>query len=122
MISGDNSSSTSYTHVGKAIGTGIVIGDNSSVVIGQTQHPMQVELLRKLEEFTDLLAFYESSVEDAPDVLDSLLEAQREVREPEPRWPMLRVSLRRIAASVSGVAALTEAVNNILALLSRIPR
>lgn len=121
MTSSDNS--VSY-RVGDVTGTGIVIGNHSSssVITGQTLSPMQIELSRKLEEFIDLLASHESSVQDAPDVRQSLLKVQREVGVAEPRWGTVRKRLSGIAASVGGVAALTEAMNNILALLGRIPR
>lgn len=124
MMANDKNTPASNRWVGEVTGTGIVIGDNSSasVVMGQMQSSTQIELSQKLGDFIDLLARHEGSVEDATDVRKALLEAQREVAESAPRWPILRTLLRGIAVSVSGVTALTEAMNNILALLGRMPR
>jgi len=86
------------------------------------QSSIQIELSKKLEEFTDLVAHHEGAVEDAPNVRKAVQEAQREVAQSAPRWPILHMLFRGIAASVSGVAALTDAMNGILTLLGRMPR
>jgi hypothetical protein len=120
----DNSGSASYRNIGDVTGTGIVIGDgsSSSVVIGQSLSPIQTELSEKLDDFMDLLTRHEDSVEDARGMRESLVEAQREARQPSPRWPVVRTLLRGIAASVSGVVALTDAMNNILTIIGRLPK
>lgn len=124
MTSKDDASSVSYNKIGDVTGTGIVIGDgsSSSVVIGQWLSPVQIELSRRLDEFMDLLAHHERSMDDAVGVRKSLMEAQREAGDPSPRWPIVRTLLRGIAASVNGVGVLTEAINNILVIVARIQK
>lgn len=117
----DSGNSVSYRNI-RARGTGIVIGDGSSVVMGQSLSPMQSELLGKLDEFMDLLAHHEDLIEDASDVSESLMAAQREAAKPSPRWPVVRTMLRGIAASVSRVATLTDAINSILEIVGRITK
>jgi hypothetical protein len=113
--------SVSYRKI-RVQGTGIVIGDGSSVVIGQSPSPMPSELLRKLDEFLDLLANHEGSIEGASDVRESVMEVQREAAEASPRWAVVRILLGGIAASVNGVATLAGAINNILEVVGRISR
>ena len=124
MTSRDDASSVSYNKIGDVTGTGIVIGDgsSSSVTIGQSLSPIQIELSGKLDEFMGLLAQHERSVDDAAGVRESLMKAQREAGEPSPKWPIVRTLLRGIAASVNGVAVLTEAINNILVIVARVQK
>jgi hypothetical protein len=118
---GDSGSSKSYGNI-TAQGTGIVIGDGSSAVVWHSPSPMQTELLRKLDDFMGLLARYEGSLEDASEVRESLMEAQREAAEPSPRWPVVRTLLRKIAVSVRRVATLTDAINGILEIVGHISK
>jgi hypothetical protein len=121
MTNKGNASSNSNTNISVS-GTGIVIGDGSSVVVGQSPQPIQMELSVELGEFMNLLARHEDAVDDPPGIRECLMQAQREVAEPSPRWPIVRTLLRGIAASVSGAAVLTEAINNILVIVGRIPK
>jgi hypothetical protein len=122
MISKDESASSKCYRNITAQGTGIVIGDGSSVVIGHSPPPMQVELLRKLDDFMDLLARHEGVLEDPSDVRESLIEAQHEAAAPSPRWTVVRALLGRIADSVRRVATLTEAINGIIEIVGHISK
>lgn len=119
MKNADYSSSNSYISTGDVAGTGIVIGNGSSVNIGQSPEPTQPELIRSLDELIALLGQYEGSIEDESGLRESIMEARREIGKPTPRWAVVRTLLRGIAAGVTGVAALTDAVGNILAIVSK---
>lgn len=83
---------------------------------------MQAELLRKLDDFMELLARHEGVLEDPSDVRESLIEAQHEVAAPSPRWTVVRALLGRIADSVRRVATLTEAINGIIEIVGHISK
>jgi hypothetical protein len=119
MTKRGDGSSISHFITGDVSGTGIVIGNESSVVIGQSPEPMQPELIRSLDKLIELLEQYESSIEDEPGLRESIMEARREIGKPMPRWAFVRTLLRGIAASVAGVSALTDAVGNILTIVSK---
>jgi len=122
MISKGESASSKYYRNVTAQGTGIVIGDGSSVVIGHSPPPMQAELLGKLDDFMDLLARHEGALEDPSDVRESLMEARHEAAEPSPRWTAVRALLGHIADSVKRVAILTDAINGIIEIVGHISR
>jgi hypothetical protein len=122
MISKDEDAISRYYSNITAQGTGIVIGDGSSVVIGHSPPPMQAELLGKLDDFMDLLARHEGALEDPSDVRESLMEAQHEAAEPSPRWTVIRALLGHIADSVKRIATLTDAINGIIEIVGHISR
>jgi hypothetical protein len=118
---GDTGSSGSYRNI-TAQGTGIVIGDGSSVVVQYSLPPMQSELLGKIDAFMDLLARHEGSLENPSDVRESVMAARREAAESAPKWSVVRALLRGIAVSVGRVASLTDAINGILEFVGRISK
>lgn len=122
MISKDENASSKYHRNITAQGTGIVIGDGSSVVIGHSPPPMQVELLGKLDNFMELLARHDRALEEPSDVRESLKEARHEAAAPSPRWTVVRALLGHIADSVKRVAALTEAINGIIEIVGHISK
>lgn len=122
MISKGESAGSKYYRNITAQGTGIVIGDGSSVVIGHSPPPMQAELLEKLDNFMELVARHESALEDPSDVRQSLVEAQHEAAAPSPRWTVVRALLGSIADSVKRVATLTEAINGIIEIVGHISK
>jgi hypothetical protein len=123
MISKDEGAGSKYYRNITAQGTGIVIGDGSSVVVGgHSLPPRQAELLEKLDNFMKLVARHEGALEDPSDVRESLVEAQREAAVPSPRWTVVRALLGRIADSVKRVAVLTEAINGIIEIVGHIPK
>lgn len=99
---------------GNVQGMGIVIGHGSSSSI-QAETAEQREAIAKLEEFLRLLTSYESSVPDASDIRETVQAAKAEAGMPSPRWQVVRGLLRGIAAGVTGVSALSDAINNVLA-------
>jgi hypothetical protein len=82
---------------------------------------MQGDAAAMLDEFIRLLQIHQSSVADAADIRESAVAARAELAEPSPRWHIVRVLLRGIAAGVAGVSALAESINNIQALIAHIP-
>jgi hypothetical protein len=107
---------------GDVNGLGIVIGHDSSVTIGQALPPAQREAVAMLEDFVRLLGSFEGSVPDASDIREAAEAARVEAGEPSPRWGAVRGLLRGIAASVAGVAALTDAIKNVQDLVAHLSR
>jgi hypothetical protein len=106
--------------VGNVRGTGIVIGHGSSAAVNQGLPREQYDAAKLLDEFLDLLQTHQNLVADAADVRQSVEVARAELADHSPRWHIVRVLLKGIAASVAGVSALAEAVNNIQTLISHI--
>lgn len=100
--------------------TGIAIGDGAHASVIQPQPHMRDELSALLDEFMHSLERYGDAIGDAERVRKSVLDARAEVARPSPKWQAVRQTLTRIAASVAGVAALTDAINNIQALVAHI--
>jgi len=100
--------------------TGIVIGNESSVSVNQTVPSMHVEVIVQLDEFIRSLGSYGNSLTDAHDIRECAAAARAEAAEPTPRWHVVSRLLKRIAASVASVAALTEAISNIQTLIAHI--
>jgi hypothetical protein len=120
MKSTGDGSSTSYFRTGNISGTGIVVGNGSSAVVGQLPDPEHPELIDGLNNLIELLAQHKDSVEDESGLRESIVEARQEVEKPTPRWAFVRTLLKGVAASVTGVQALTDAVGNILTIVSKI--
>jgi hypothetical protein len=100
--------------------TGVAIGNGAHVTVSQ-YHPFEPDELRTLlDDFIRSLRLYNDSLPDPQAVLESAVEARAEVAQSSPRWDVVRRMLTGIAAGVSGVAALTEAINNIQSLMGRI--
>lgn len=107
---------------GNVQGTGIVIGHGSRASGAPDQlSSAQHDAAAMLDEFIRLLDTHQSSVADAADIRESAAAARAELVEPSPRWHIVRGLLRGIAAGVTGVSALTEAINNIRALVEHLP-
>jgi hypothetical protein len=100
--------------------TGIAIGYGAHATVNQPRSDAQAEISEMLADFIRSLGRYLDYVEDAEDVQETAIEARIEVTRPSPKWQVVRRMLATIAASVAGVAALTDAINNIQALVERI--
>jgi len=100
--------------------TGIVIGNESSVSVNQNVQSMHVEVITQLDEFIRSLGSYDNSLADAHDIRECAVAARAEAAETTPRWHVVSRLLKRIAASVASVAALTEAISNIQTLIAHI--
>lgn len=107
-------------NVGDVHGTGIVIGNESSVSIETDRSTAQRDAAAMLDEFMRLLEVHQSSVADVADIRESAAVARAELAEPSPRWHVVRSLLRGAAAGVTGVSALTEAINNVQALIAHL--
>lgn len=107
--------------VGDVQGTGIVIGHMSSASVSQFQAPDPGHVAVLVDEFIQLLSTYESSILDASGIRESAVAIRDELTEPSPRWPIVRGLLKGIAAGITGVSALSAAVNNIQALVLHLP-
>lgn len=107
--------------VGDVEGTGIVIGHNSNASVTQFGPSVQGDVAALLDEFIQLFARYESTITDASGIHESMEAARVEVAAPSPRWPVVRGLLRGIAAGVTGVSALSEAIERIQALVAHFP-
>jgi hypothetical protein len=122
MTSGKDSDSPSYFSFGDVVGSQDVnIGYKNAIIKGQESLTQaRRELLEKLDEFMGLLTRYADSVEDPASVRESVAEAEREVRAPAPRWAIVRTLLRGVIAPVTGVAALTDVISNLMEILSHL--
>lgn len=100
--------------------SGIVIGCGSSAAVNQPQSSAQEEVGALLDDFIRSLGIYIDSLDDAQGVYRSAETARAEIARPYPKWPAVRRLLTTIAASVAGVAALTDAISNMQAIVARI--
>jgi hypothetical protein len=100
--------------------TGIAIGHGARASVNQPRSDAQDEISEMLADFIRSLGRYLDYVEDAKDIQETAIDARTEVMRPSPKWQVVRRMLTTIAASVAGVAALTDAINNIQALVERI--
>ena len=80
----------------------------------------QQEALAVLDVFIRKLDLYENSVGDVHRVRQDALGARMEIAEPVPKWERIRSLLRGVAASVAGVAALSDLVNNALSIVAHL--
>jgi hypothetical protein len=106
---------------GDVQGTGIVIGHGSSVSVTEFPPSVQADAAALLDEFILLLARCQGSITDAPGILESAETARAEVLGPSPKWPVVRGLLRGIAASVTTVGTLAEAIEKVQALIAHLP-
>jgi hypothetical protein len=98
----------------------VVVGNHSAIIMGGSLTQVQHDLLGKLDEFMGLLARHADSVEDAASVRESVEAVASEVRKPSPRWSIVRTLLRGVIGPVTGVAVLTEVINNVLEIVSHL--
>jgi hypothetical protein len=109
---------TSKITVGDVQGTGIVIGNHSSVSVELQKSHLRHDATAMLDEFIRLLEVHQSSVADAAEIHESAAVARAELDKPSPRWQVVRTVLRGIAAGVTSVSALAEAIDKIQALIA----
>jgi len=100
--------------------TGIAIGSGAFAAVNQPAPPTRDEVNTLLDDFIRALGVYGASVSDPQGVRETALEARKEVARPSPKWQAVRRMLTTMAAGVAGVAALTDAVNNIQSVVARI--
>jgi len=100
----------------------VAIGDNASASVHQPRPPAREELIAALSDFIQSLGPYEDSLPNSQAIRESAEAVRAEVKRPSPRWHVIRNSLKRIAASVTSVGALTEAINNLQTLVAHIAR
>jgi hypothetical protein len=98
--------------------TGIAIGNEANAVVNQPRPSLQGEVSALLDEFIRSLELYGDYLDDAQGVRQWAARARAEVARPSPKWQAVRHVLATIAAGVAGVAALTDAINNIQALVA----
>jgi hypothetical protein len=99
---------------------GIAIGNGTHVAVNQPQSSVQDEVSALLDDFIRSLGLYGDSLGDAQGVRQSATAVRAEVARPSPKWQAVRRMLTTIAAGVAGVATLTDAINNIQALVAHI--
>jgi len=100
--------------------TGIAIGNNAHVAINEPGSSPRDEIASLLDEFIRTLESYGDSLVNEQGIRKSATAVRAEIARPSPKWPSVRRGLAMIATSVAGIAALTDAINNIQALVSRI--
>lgn len=99
--------------------TGVAIGTKVSVSVHSPPSPRE-EVIALLNAFMQSLGPYENTLPNSPAVRAAAEAARAEAEKRSPRWSVIRSSLRGIAASVASVAALTDAINNLEALVAHI--
>ncbi len=120
-MSHDKHSNETHIRVGNIQNsTGIAIGNAAHTEVNFYEPTARDEVRTLLDDFIDLLTRYSDSLADCYSVRRSAIEARAEVARPSPKWQAVRRMLTTIAAGVAGVAALTDAVNNIQSLVTRI--
>ena len=100
--------------------TGIGIGKDIYLSVNSPLSPAREELITLLNAFIQSLGSYGDSLSDSPDIIEVAEAARAEAERQSPRWGVIRTWLKGIAASVASVAALTDAINNLQALVDRI--
>lgn len=104
--------------VGDVQGTGIVIGNGSSVSVEVQQSHVQHDAAAMLDEFIRLLEVHQGSVADAAEIRESTAVARTELAGPSPRWPVVRTVLKGVASGVTSVSVLAEAIDKIQTLIA----
>jgi len=99
---------------------GIVIGHESSVSVTHYESSSKQELISLLDEFIDSLGTYSTVLPAVHDVHDVTVAARAEIAKPSPKWRVISGLLAKAATGVAGIAVLTDAINNIQALVSRL--
>jgi hypothetical protein len=107
--------------VGDVQGVGIAIGHGSSAAVTQWS-PVRSEAIELLDEIIRQLAMTQDSFEERADLVESAKEARSELAAPSPRWPVVRVLLRGVAAGVAGVASLADMVDKVQTLVTHLAR
>jgi hypothetical protein len=100
--------------------TGVAIGNGARATVNQSHPSEREEVDILLDDFIRSLGLYNDSLADPQGVRESAVEARAEVARPSPKWLAVRRMLTRVSAGVAGVAALTDAINNIQSLVARI--
>ena len=103
-----------------ASSTGVAVGPGASASVHQSLPSRQAEVHELLQAFARTLGYYQDGVDDAEELRRTVGAAQAEVSSSSPVWSAIRRMLTAIAGSVAGVAALTDAINNIQAIVDRI--
>jgi hypothetical protein len=99
--------------------TGIAIGHGAHALVNQTQAAGGSEIGDLLADFIRSLPRYREFIDDEKTVQEVAIDARTEAMRPSPKWSAVRRMLTAISASVASVAALTDAINNIQALVER---
>jgi predicted XRE-type DNA-binding protein len=99
--------------------TGVAIGPGARASVSASGLNTRDEITAQLTRFTQQLAFYQDDVENAGDIQQIAADALAESTRPEPKWQAVRRMLTAVGASVAGIAALTDAVDHIQQLVSR---
>jgi hypothetical protein len=120
-MSHDKRNDESHFRVGNIQNSsGIAIGNGARATVNQSHPSERDEVGILLDDFIRSLGLYNDSVADPQGVRESTVEARAEVARPSPKWLEVRRMLTRVSAGVAGVAALTDAINNIQSLVARI--
>lgn len=120
-MNNDKSGGESHITVGDISSSmGVAIGPGAYAAVSSSQLEVKEQIRSQLASFAQKFAFYVDEVEDAQEVEQIAAEALAESARPEPRWRAVRRMLTAVGTSVAGIAALTEAIDNIQQLVSRI--
>lgn len=101
---------------------GVAIGRNVSVSVNQPSPATREELVTLLNTFIQSLGSYDNALSNSLAIREAAEAARAEAKRPSPRWRVIRGLLKGIAASVSSVAALTDAINNLEVLVAHLAR
>jgi hypothetical protein len=120
-LSGDGEHDGESIRVGDiSNSTGIAIGTGAQAIVNQRGWAARDGLSTLLSDFILSLGRYRDFLEDAGSVQEAAIDVRTEVARPSPKWQSVRSALTAIAASVTAVATLSDAINNIQALVERI--
>jgi len=100
--------------------TGIAIGHGASASVGRPSQSVQEQALAELDMFIRSLPSFAESLPDANATRSAAVAARTEAAQGSPRWDEVRRLLGRIAVSVAGISALTQAIINIQALVAHL--
>jgi hypothetical protein len=101
--------------------TGVAIGQGAHVTVNpQPQPSAQDQVIALLDDFISSLDGYRDSLVDEQGVRRAVTEARAEAGTSSPKWQSVRDKLAAVAKSVAAVAALTEVITNIQALVAHL--
>jgi hypothetical protein len=101
---------------------GVAIGSGAHASVNSPSSSARAELIAQLDEFIQALGSYNNTLSNSDAIRESAEAVRAEVKRPSPSWPVIRTLLKGVAVSVSSVAALTEAINNLETLITHIAR
>lgn len=98
---------------------GVAIGQDTQASVQQSPQEDAGQITAMLNALVQLIDAHAGALGDAAPAREAVVLACEEAGSPTPRWARIRGLLGLVAPAVAGIAALTDAVDNIRGLIPR---